>query len=183
MSTRPRSRARPEAPGAGMPSERQVLFWLGALVVFVLLLWLLSEILLPFVVGFAIAYLLTPLTDRLERVGVHDNFFELGGHSLLATKVVSKSHRLFQTDIPLRRLFETPTVAGLAEHIQSGSGQPSAVPALTPGPRSENPPLSFAQQRLWFLDQWEPGSSFYNVPIAFRISGLLGQVYGNMLIR
>lgn len=84
MSTRPRSRARPQAPGAGMPSERQVLFWLGALVVFVLLLWLLSEILLPFVVGFAIAYLLTPLTDRLERVGVH----RLAAALLIITVVV-----------------------------------------------------------------------------------------------
>ncbi len=71
MSTRPRSRARRAPPGGGVVLQRQVMFWLAALAVFILLLWLLSEILLPFIAGFAIAYLLTPLTDRLERLGIN----------------------------------------------------------------------------------------------------------------
>ena len=71
MSTRPRARARRAPSTGGIALQRQVLFWLAALVVFILLLWLLSEILLPFIAGLAIAYLLTPLTDRLERLGVN----------------------------------------------------------------------------------------------------------------
>jgi amino acid adenylation domain-containing protein len=111
----------------------------------------------------------------VERVGVEDNFFDLGGHSLLATQVISRLAQTCQVELPLRRLFEVPTVAGLAEAIEvarraDGQRQP---PPLRRRPRSERPPLSFAQQRLWFLDRFEPGSPFYNIPAAARLTGEL----------
>ena len=108
----------------------------------------------------------------LKEVGIHDNFFELGGHSLLATQVMSRLRNTFQTDIPLRRLFETPTIAGLAGNtLIQGKNQPG-LPIVHLS-LSEGLPLSFAQQRLWFLDQLQPGSSAYNIFSAFRLTGRL----------
>src|SRR5581483_7084076 len=109
---------------------------------------------------------------KLDAVGVHDNFFELGGHSLLATQVVSRIRRTFQVELPLRALFEAPTVAGLAQKIESLE-KGIQVPPITRVPRDGNLPLSFAQQRLWFLDQLEPNNPLYNVPHAVRIHGAL----------
>ncbi|MFP2934802.1 phosphopantetheine-binding protein, partial [Pyxidicoccus sp. 3LG] len=94
----------------------------------------------------------------VERVGVNDDFFELGGHSLLATQVVSRIRTAFGLELALRELFESPTVAGLARQVDSTrlERQGLGIPALTPAPRTGELPLSFAQQRLWFIDQLEP---------------------------
>ena len=111
----------------------------------------------------------------LEKVGVNDNFFALGGHSLLATQVMSRLHDAFQVDLPLRALFERATVAGLAEKIAEAQLRKEGLqaPPLRAVEREGNLPLSFAQQRLWFLDQLEPGSPFYNISRALRLRGLL----------
>jgi amino acid adenylation domain-containing protein/non-ribosomal peptide synthase protein (TIGR01720 family) len=110
----------------------------------------------------------------LERVGVDDNFFELGGHSLLATQVMSQVRNIFQVELPLRALFEAPTVAGLAERLRATRGVThKAGPSLVRVEPRENLPLSYAQQRLWFLDQLEPGNVAYNAPLGVRLEGVL----------
>jgi amino acid adenylation domain-containing protein/non-ribosomal peptide synthase protein (TIGR01720 family) len=111
----------------------------------------------------------------IDSVGIHDNFFDLGGHSLLATQLASRVRHALQAEVPLRELFEHPTVARLAAAIERvvGAGHTTAVPPLKPVERIEELPLSFAQERLWFLDQLEPGSPFYNMPAAVRVSGPL----------
>ena len=111
----------------------------------------------------------------LERVGVHDNFFDLGGHSLLATQVISRLRDTLRVELPLRRFFETPTVAGLAESIEidRGQGQVLQLQPLLPVSRDGELQLSFAQQRLWILDQLEPDTSTYNILAAMRLTGPL----------
>ncbi|WP_235217099.1 non-ribosomal peptide synthase/polyketide synthase [Archangium violaceum] len=112
-----------------------------------------------------------------DRIGIHDNFFELGGHSLLATQVVSRIRSTFQVELPLRALFEAPSVAALAAHLGSvlQSGTPLQAPPLKPADISGPLPLSFAQQRLWFIDQLQPGSSSYNMPYVLRLEGALDE--------
>jgi acyl carrier protein len=112
---------------------------------------------------------------KVSRVGVHDNFFELGGHSLLATQLVSRIREVFGAEVGLRALFEGPTVAELAVRMEDAlrAGQGLVGPRLLPTPREGELPLSFAQQRLWFLDQLEPNSAFYNCPAAVRLGGRL----------
>jgi amino acid adenylation domain-containing protein/non-ribosomal peptide synthase protein (TIGR01720 family) len=110
----------------------------------------------------------------LERVGVKESFFALGGHSLLATRVMSRVRRVFGVELPLRDLFEEPTVAGLAARIEAAlRGGAAAAPPIMPVPWTGPLPLSFAQQRLWLIDQLEPDSPLYNLPLALRASGPL----------
>ncbi|HEX9939684.1 MAG TPA: amino acid adenylation domain-containing protein, partial [Longimicrobium sp.] len=113
---------------------------------------------------------------RVERVGVEESFFELGGHSLLATRVVSRVRELFGVELPLRALFEGPTVAEMAGAVEEmrRAGLP-VLPPVVPVERTEAMPLSFAQERLWFLDRLEPGRATYNVPVAWRLEGALDE--------
>jgi amino acid adenylation domain-containing protein len=131
---------------------------------------------------------------RVDRVGVHDDFFALGGHSLLATQVVSRILAELDVELPLRAIFETPTVASLASLV--ASARSSRVSPPTPAKRAElelgllrraepgapgilrragsDPaPLSFAQQRLWFLEQLYPGTPLHNISRVIRLSGAL----------
>jgi len=111
-----------------------------------------------------------------EEVGAEDDFFDLGGHSLLAVKVVSKAREALGAEVPLRVMFDSPTVAGLGRAVDDARrrGQVPVSP-LVPVPPHEDAelPLSFAQEPLWFLDQLVPGNPFYNMPSAYRLSGPL----------
>ncbi|HLL48523.1 MAG TPA: condensation domain-containing protein, partial [Longimicrobiaceae bacterium] len=110
----------------------------------------------------------------LERVGVEEGFFELGGHSLLATRVVSRIREVFGVEVPLRALFEAPTVAALGARIEAlRTESTSLAPPIVRVPREGPLPPSFAQQRLWVMDQLQPGSAAYNMPSALRLRGAL----------
>ncbi|HSS49714.1 MAG TPA: amino acid adenylation domain-containing protein, partial [Thermoanaerobaculia bacterium] len=108
-------------------------------------------------------------------VGVEESFFDLGGHSLLAMQIASRVQQAFGIDLPLRALFEGPTVAALAQRVEALLRKPGegAVPAIVPAPRPDDLPLSFAQERLWFLEQLDPGTSTYNLPMALGLRGNL----------
>ncbi|HEX7735073.1 MAG TPA: amino acid adenylation domain-containing protein [Ktedonobacteraceae bacterium] len=111
----------------------------------------------------------------VKQVGTRDNFFEIGGHSLLATQVMTRLSGMLQRELPLKIFFEAPTVGELAHHLNQTYQSEPARSIAVPGrqPRPTNLPLSFAQQRLWFLDQMEPGSSFYNLSASLRLEGPL----------
>jgi acyl carrier protein len=111
----------------------------------------------------------------IAKVSIHDNFFDLGGHSLLATQVMSRVRAAFNIEITLPSFFKEPTIAGLAANVEAAlqDKSESQIPPIRPVARSGELPLSFAQQRLWFLDQWEPSSPFYNSPSVLRLSGRL----------
>src|SRR5262249_23461375 len=112
---------------------------------------------------------------HLEQVGAHDDFFALGGHSLLATQVMSRIGKAFQVELPLRVLFETATLAGLAQRIEEARSATHGlvVPPIVAVPRDRDLPLSFSQQRLWVLDHLESNSAFYNMPMLLRFGGIL----------
>ncbi|HEX8176350.1 MAG TPA: amino acid adenylation domain-containing protein, partial [Pyrinomonadaceae bacterium] len=111
----------------------------------------------------------------VERVGVSDNFFELGGHSLLATQMNSWVRDTFKVEMPLAVLFEQPTIDCFAARIEAAlnTGQKLITPPIVPVPRTRALPLSFAQQRLWFIEQLQPGTPLYNVYIPLRLTGQL----------
>ena len=111
---------------------------------------------------------------KVEQVGIHDDFFMLGGHSLLATSVISRIRQTFPVELPLRVLFDKPTVAGLAEALADGqeTTSVSSLP-IEPIERTDAMQLSFAQKRFWMLDQMEQGEGTYNIPQAVRLHGQL----------
>ncbi len=112
----------------------------------------------------------------VEHVGIHDDFFELGGHSLVAGQIVSRARKAFQVELPLRSLFEVPTVAGLSLVIETAQHEKMGLPAPPSFPRvsRDKPlPVSLAQQRLWFLDRIRPGTAAYNIYPSFRLRGVL----------
>ena len=106
----------------------------------------------------------------VERVGLDDNFFELGGHSLLATRLISRVRGTLGVELSIRALFETPTVEGLSEQLSRAQ---AARPGIRKMVRPAKIPLSFAQQRLWFLNRLEGAQATYNIPVALRLSGRL----------
>ena len=112
---------------------------------------------------------------NLKRVSIHENFFDLGGHSLLATQVISRLRDAFQRDLPLRAIFEAPTIAELAAFIEVdlGGDARKQLPPLTKVSAKNRIRLSFAQERLWFLNQLQPDLPAYNISLAVQIAGAL----------
>lgn len=108
-------------------------------------------------------------------IGPHDNFFELGGDSLRGTQVLTRVQAAYAVDLPLESLFDAPTVVGLAALIKSGCRSTLSLSrkTLESARRNDVMPLSFSQERFWFLDQLSPGNSFNNIPVALRIKGAL----------
>ncbi|HEX3093246.1 MAG TPA: amino acid adenylation domain-containing protein, partial [Candidatus Angelobacter sp.] len=114
----------------------------------------------------------------IRRVGRHDSFFDLGGHSLLATLVATRMGNAFGIYVPVRALFESPTIAELADVIKASlrlSGRTQDKPAMpkpaVSGPRPSLFPLSYQQEQLWVLDRFNPGNAFYNIPMTWRLKG------------
>nr|WP_280233542.1 non-ribosomal peptide synthetase [Nocardia cyriacigeorgica] len=105
-----------------------------------------------------------------ERVGADDDFFALGGNSLLATQVAARLGAALDSRVPVRALFEASTVAGLAVKVEQDAGA-GGRRALVAGPRPEQVPLSLAQQRMWFLNQFDTASAVNNIPVAVRLTG------------
>ncbi|HJK88002.1 MAG TPA: amino acid adenylation domain-containing protein, partial [Candidatus Megaira endosymbiont of Mesostigma viride] len=110
----------------------------------------------------------------LERVGIYDNFFEIGGHSLLATRVVSRIRSEYKIQLAIKDLFQASTIEQIGrvvKKIKQSSEIKFSIIKLLPKERSKRVPLSYAQQRLWFLDQLFPNQSIYNNPVAFKLVG------------
>ena len=129
---------------------------------------------------------------KIDQPGLHDNFFRLGGHSLAATQVVTRLRREFGADLPIDSLFVRPTVAGLAELLAQTLRAPQTQPLLEPplwnakvnsngssilrrSVTAGTSPLSFSQERLWFLDQLESGNPAYNVSASLWLRGSLDE--------
>jgi amino acid adenylation domain-containing protein/non-ribosomal peptide synthase protein (TIGR01720 family) len=123
----------------------------------------------------ALAEIWTELLD-VERIGIHENFFGAGGHSLMAIQLVSRIRDRFGIELPVRRIFEAPTIGALAagiDGLQQAEDRPRRLPPIARRPPDQPPSLSFAQQRLWFLSRMDPANAAYNVPIALRLTGKL----------
>ncbi|MFD7235848.1 amino acid adenylation domain-containing protein [Streptomyces syringium] len=116
--------------------------------------------------------LCTLFTETLggERIGIDDSFFDLGGNSLLAMRLASRVRTVLDAELPVRAVFDAPTVAGLAGRL---GDSPSAGPELRPRPRGATAPASYGQRRLWFLDTMDPEHSPYKIPLALRLDGQL----------
>jgi len=109
-----------------------------------------------------------------EEVGATDGFFDLGGHSLLAVRVISRIRAGLGVEVPLRAFFEGPTVRELARRVEALRREGAVqLPPVEPVERTGAPPLSFAQERLWFIERLQPGTSVYNIPLPLRLRGPL----------
>ncbi|MEE8524221.1 MAG: amino acid adenylation domain-containing protein, partial [Thermoanaerobaculia bacterium] len=129
-----------------------------------------------------LAEIWSELLDR-SRIGAHDDFFELGGHSLMATRMVVQLHQRLGVDLDLREVFESPELAALAARLEEVLAWESrALPAIEPAADGNRWPLSFAQERLWFLDRLGGDRGSYNMPVAMRLRGQLDvAVLGSVL--
>ena len=114
----------------------------------------------------------------LRDITLDDDFLALGGHSLLATQMMSRIRELFEVELPLRALFEARTGRALARRIETAQRQSQEMraPAIVPTARNRDLPVSYAQERLWILDQLAPGNTAYNVPVDLRLRGALDLV-------
>ena len=109
----------------------------------------------------------------IERISIHDSFFDLGGHSLTAARLSTRLRAAFGTEVSLADVFEEPTLAGLAARLAARAGLGLESPPIVPVPREPPPPLSFSQERLWFLDRLAPGKAAYDIPFTLGLSGRL----------
>ncbi|SUE02485.1 non-ribosomal peptide synthetase [Prescottella equi] len=111
----------------------------------------------------------------IDRIGIDDSFFDLGGNSLIATRVTARLSGLLDADIPVRALFEAPTIHALAQWVarERGAGTGHTRPELGRRERPDRIPLSLAQQRMWFINQFDTASAAYNIPMAVNLTGAL----------
>jgi acyl carrier protein len=112
---------------------------------------------------------------KINDLSVHDDFFKVGGHSLLGTQIVARLSDAFDREIPLSALFNAPTVRGLSAEIEKllPGGAIPTLPPIVPAPRDGPLPLSMSQEHLWRLEQLIPGTSFFNMPYVYQLSGVL----------
>ena len=112
---------------------------------------------------------------KVDEIGVNDNFFELGGNSLLAVQTVSRIESVFQITLSLEKLFLKPTIDLLASEVleETRGDRGVLIPQILPTKIQGDFPLSFAQQRMWFLEQISPESGYYNLPGLIKLKGAL----------